>query len=186
MGILARVIRNLRIRLYDNEKFIRYLRKSGVRIGKGCSIAKDVTFGTEPYLITIGDDVRITSGVKFFTHDGGFWVLRKSGKVNPDAEVFGRITIGNNVNIGWGSIIMPGVEIGDDVVIGCGSIVTKNIPSNSVAAGVPAKIIEDIDEYAQKNSERIVLTKSMTGEKKREFLQKNYAEAESNGLERGN
>ena len=58
---------------------IKHLRNKGLRIGNGCEIYRSVNFGSEPYLISIGNDVRITSGVKFCTHDGGIWTLRKKG-----------------------------------------------------------------------------------------------------------
>ncbi|MDE6086062.1 MAG: sugar O-acetyltransferase [Muribaculaceae bacterium] len=55
------------------------------------------------------------------------------------------VTIGNNVWIGGSSTILPGVTVGDNVVIGAGSIVTKNVPSNVVIGGNPAKIIKHLD-----------------------------------------
>ena len=57
---------------------------------------------------------------------------------------------------------MPGVNIGDNVIIGCSSVVSKDIPSNSVGVGVPAKVIESIDEYYNK----VVFTKDMSLAKK--------------------
>ena len=54
------------------------------------------------------------------------------------------VTIGSDVWIGGGSIICPGIKIGDNVVIGAGSVVTKDIPSNCVAAGNPAKKIKEL------------------------------------------
>ena len=56
------------------------------------------------------------------------------------------ITIGNNVWIGAGAIILPGVTIGNNVVIGAGSVVTKNIPAYSLAVGNPCRVIKRIDE----------------------------------------
>lgn len=55
-----------------------------------------------------------------------------------------KICIGDNVQIGAGAIILPGVKIGSNVIIGAGSIVTKNIENNSVVVGVPAKIIKKL------------------------------------------
>ena len=81
-------------------------------------------FGSEPYLITIGDHVRITAEARFITHDGGVWVFRNEEKMK-DVDVFGTIEIGNNVHLGNDVIIMPNVKIGDNVVIGCGAVVTK-------------------------------------------------------------
>ena len=65
---------------------------------------------------------------------------------NKQLEYGKSIKIGNNVWIGGNTVINPGVCIGDNVVIGSGSVVTKNIPSNVVAAGVPCKVIRNINE----------------------------------------
>ena len=148
-------------------------KKSGLKIGKGSSVDRSVYFGTEPYLIQIGHDVRITQGVKFITHDGGLWVLRNLGFAE-DADKFGRIIIGNNVNIGWNVIIMPDVHIGNNVVIGAGAIVTKSIPSNTVWAGVPAKQISTIEDYFEKNKGNLDKTKLYSRAEKKEYLLKKY------------
>ena len=103
-------------------------------------------FGTEPWLITIGNNVHITSGVTFVTHDGGTLILRKEV---PDLEWTAPITIGNDVYIGIRTIVLPGVSIGNRCIIGAGSVVTKSIPDNSVAAGVPARVIKTTDEYLE-------------------------------------
>ena len=67
--------------------------------------------------------------------------MRKNG-----IEISKPITIGNNVWIGAGSVILAGVTIGDNSVIGAGSVVNKDIPSNVVAVGVPCKILREITE----------------------------------------
>lgn len=166
---LVNKIKYLNQRLADNEEYIRILRQEGVQIGKGCTIDKTVIFGSEPYLIKIGNYARITRGVKFVTHDGGMWTLRKMG-ILENADRFGQIHIGDNTNIGWDATIMPGVSIGHNCIIGCGAVVTKNIPDNSVAVGVPAKVIETIEEYYLKNKERCVFTKNLSSEDKKAFL----------------
>ena len=125
-----------------------YARKLGVKVGKNFSTIGNVSYSSEPYLVTIGDDVRISSNVNFVTHDGGMHVIRQYKNIPADS--FGKIVVGNNVFIGMNTIIMPGVTIGNNVIIGAGSIVTKDIPNNSVACGVPAKVIETIDEYYKK------------------------------------
>lgn len=142
-----------------------------MKIGKNCIIDKTAEFGTEPYLISIGDNVRITKGVRFITHDGSLWVPRNLGLVDKKADFFGKIVIGNNVNIGWDAIIMPGVQIGDNCIIAAGAIVTKNIPDNSVAVGMPAKVLESVQEYADKKRNSCVLTKNMTSEEKKAYLE---------------
>lgn len=158
-------------KIASNEARINYLRKQGVHIGKNCSISSDVKFGTELYLISIGDNVRLTSNVQFITHDGSMWVLRNMELVDKSADVFGKIIIGNNVNVGWNSVIMPGVSIGDNCIIGANSVVTHSVPNNSVAAGSPARVIRTTEEYYEKIKENIVLTKGMELEKKKEKVQ---------------
>ena len=91
-----------------------------------------------------------------------------------NADKFGKIVIEDNVHIGWDTIIMPGVTIGKNSIIGCGSVVTKSIPDNSVAVGVPAKVIESIDEYYEKNKNKVIHTKSLSSKDKKEYLYKIY------------
>ena len=149
---------------------IKHLRNKGLRIGNGCEIYRSVNFGSEPYLISIGNDVRITSGVKFCTHDGGIWTLRKKGLLQ-DADIFGQITIGDRVHIGWNSIIMPNVHVGNDCIIGCGSVVTKDIPDGMIVAGVPAKIIKSVDDYYEKAKKISVPTAKMSEKEKRRYIE---------------
>lgn len=169
MGILG-ILKN-KIKVAKDP--VAYWRKQGVIIGSGCYIVSNVQFGSEPYLITIGDNVRLTENVRFVTHDGGLWVARGLDKKYADADKFGRITVGDNVHIGPNTIIMPGVNIGSNCIIGCGAVVTRDIPDNSVAVGVPAKVIETVDEYIAKNKDLFVHTKNMTPQQKREYLNKN-------------
>jgi acetyltransferase-like isoleucine patch superfamily enzyme len=123
-----------------------YAKKIGVRIGKGCRIYT-YSFGSEPFLISIGNKVTITKGVTFITHDGSTWLISdKKGR----RYLFRRIEIGDNVFIGMNSIILPGIKIGDNVIIAAGSVLTKSIPSNSVVGGNPAKLISTFESYKSK------------------------------------
>ena len=123
-----------------------YAKRIGVKFGDDCRFISlsFATFGSEPYLIRLGNHVTVTEGVRFITHDGGVWIFRHT---HPDIDVFGKIVVGNNVFIGAGAIIMPGVTIGDHSVIGAGAVVTHDIPSGYVAVGVPAKPVKTIEEY---------------------------------------
>lgn len=154
---------------------IAYGRKLGAEIGENCKILVNPrrAFGSEPYLITIGNHVEITDGVRFITHDGGAWVSRS---FKPNAAVYGKIHIGNNVFIGLNSIILPNVTIGDNCVVGAGSIVTKSISPNSVVAGVPAKYIKSYDEYIESICENSVDILNFTYDEKKKFLIKKYPE----------
>lgn len=139
-------------------------------IGENCEIYKNVSFGSEPFLIEIGDNVRLTEGVRLTTHDGGVWVIRNLFS-EGNAGRFGKIRIGSNVHIGINTIIMPNVNIGDNVVIGAGAIVTKDIPNNVIAVGVPAKPIKSIEEYYTKNKDSyIYLDSSFSESQKKEYL----------------
>ena len=167
MGIIGSILEKFSKR----RNTVEFWRKRGAVIGKGCEIYPSVNF-MEPYLITVGDHVRINEGVNLVTHDGGVWVLRvRSDIENADKiDIFGKISIGSNVHIGTNATVMPGVTIGNNCIIGCGAIVTKDIPDNSVAVGIPARVIETVDEYLEKNRNKFVYTKGMSSEEKRRFL----------------
>ena len=172
MGILHAI--KLRLANRTVEGRIKYLRGQGCQIGERTRVLCDIgCFGTEPYLIEIGKDCLLSSNLSFFTHDGGVKVLNSLGYFGTEKmDKVGRITVGNNCFIGHGAKIMQGVTIGDNVVVGTGSIVTKDIPSNSVAVGVPAKVICSIDEFYHKNKEKFVPTCGMpTGQKKKYILE---------------
>jgi acetyltransferase-like isoleucine patch superfamily enzyme len=98
-------------------------------------------------MVSLGDNVYITAGVQFVTHDGGSLILRRE---YPDLEWTAPISVGNDVYIGMRTMLMPGVTVGDRCVIGAGSVVTRDIPPNSVAVGVPARVIRTVDEYLSK------------------------------------
>lgn len=121
-------------------------RALGVKLGEGCRLYS-ASFGTEPWLISIGDRVTVTSGVQFITHDGSTWLLR-DGKGRRYRCA--RIQVGNDVFIGTNSILLPGVRIGNRVIIGAGSVVNRSIPDNCVVAGVPARFIGTFDEFERR------------------------------------
>lgn len=169
---MLNIYQRIKYKICNYKTRAELLRSLGLLIGDNSEIYPSVNFGSEPYLIEIGNNVRITDNVKLTTHDGGIWVLRNNGKLK-NADRFGKIVIGNNVHIGIDSIIMPGVHIGDNVIIGAGSIVTKDIPSNTVAVGVPCKPIETIDEYYKKIKDKVLISKNMNYQQKKDFILKN-------------
>ena len=89
--------------------------------------------------VTFGDNVFIGPDCGFYTSGHPLDYERR----NKGLEYAYPITVGNNVWIGAGVRVMPGVTIGDNVVIGAGSVVTKDIPSNKIAYGNPCKVIKD-------------------------------------------
>lgn len=132
---------------FSKYKPVEYARWVGVNIGKNPHFYGPTSWGTEPWLITIGDNVHITGNCKFINHDGGTLIFRDQ---IPDLEISKPIVVGNNVYIGEETMILPGAHIGNNCVIGARSVVTKDIPDNSVAAGVPARVIKTTDQYLQK------------------------------------
>lgn len=137
--------------------------------GKDCRLI-NCTCSTEPYLVSIGNHVSATN-THFETHDGAIWIFREE---HPDWDIIKPITIGDNVYIGTGCIILPGITIGNNVIIGGGSIVTKNIPENCVYAGVPAKLIKSIQQYKDDNISDIHPTKQMSARAKKQFYNNIY------------
>lgn len=166
---MLKLIRRVRALIKKNLEPEQYARDIGVKMGRGCRLIK-VDFSTEPYLITLGDHVSATQ-TRFETHDGAVWVFRDDF---PDIDVVRPINVGNNVFIGYGSIILPGVTIGDNVVIGAGSVVSRDIPSNCVAAGVPARVIKSIADYRQKILPEGTPTKQMSDADKRLFYMQRF------------
>lgn len=171
--LLKRLMNYLKSNYLIKKNPISYARSIGVEVGEDCRLLgiNRGTFGSEPFLIKIGNHVTITSGVKFINHDGGVWVFRNH---KPDIDIFGPIIIGDNVFIGLNTIIMPNVKIGNNVVIAAGSVVTKSIEADKVVAGVPARIIKEIDQYHHKVEQKADYIKGKTKLEKREYLIKKY------------
>lgn len=89
-------------------------------------------FPSDPELISIGDNVKIASGVTFVNHDICNFMLNTKFNVKTFNNYSAPIKIRNNVMIGANTMIMPSVEICDDVIIAAGTIVSKNINQSSV------------------------------------------------------
>lgn len=119
-----------------------------IHIGNNCEINMNCVF-LDCNKITIGDNSGVGPAVQIYAvghpiepaerlsenKDGGFPFWKST--TAP-------VTIGSNVWIGGGSIILPGVTIGDNTTIGAGSVVTKSIPANSLAVGNPCKVIREL------------------------------------------
>lgn len=136
------------IKLIEKLKMYRSF-KNGLQVGENCSFTDAPDFGSEPYLVKLGNHVRISTKVTFLTHDGGTWVFRDLD-IYKHVLKFGKIVIGNNCFIGHGVILMPNVILGDNCVVAAGAIVTKSFPDNTVIAGIPAKPLMTTKEYAEK------------------------------------
>lgn len=106
--------------------------------------------GTEPYLISIGNNVTVAADVKFVTHDVSvFNIARYLHRPENSLDKVGSIVIEDNAFIGAYSTLLPNCRIGKNSIVAACSVVTKQIPDNEVWGGVPAKFIMTADEYAK-------------------------------------
>jgi acetyltransferase-like isoleucine patch superfamily enzyme len=143
---LRRILHEVQIRLADEYRRAELFRREGAEIGLGCRLLI-TTLGSEPYLVSIGDETLVSGGVKFLTHDAGTWVFRVE---HPEAGRFGRISVGSRAFIGANAIILAGVTIGDRSIVGAGAVVTKDVPPGVVVAGVPARVVTSVADYARR------------------------------------
>lgn len=137
---------------------INYLRYLGVRVGKGCSIYNSVNGFSDPWLIEIGNNVTLTSGVLLITHDGATRLFRKNlPEMNPVfGNRFGTIRILDNCFIGVNTVLLPGIVVGPNSIVGSGSIVTHDVPAGTVCAGNPARLICTVDEYMENSIKKMI------------------------------
>ncbi len=148
MFVLYRIIFKL-FSLLENLKNrinLKICISKGMKVGKNFNMPGKVNFGTEPFLIEIGDDVNIAEGVSFINHGGTTLVVRNISGYE-DARVFGRIKIGNNVTIGLNCVILQDVSIGHNCVLAANSVLSQSMPNNAVFAGNPARYVCSIEEY---------------------------------------
>lgn len=118
---------------------IRVGQDSKVEIGKNVSTTSGcVISATEGTTVIVGDDVMFASQNQVRADDGhAIYDVRSGKRVNVSKS----IRIGNHVWLAWGATILGGVSVGDGTVLSYGAIVTKNLPNNCVAAGVPARVV---------------------------------------------
>lgn len=130
---------------YTTERLV----SMGMKVGKNFGRLNGVILDpSHCWLIEIGDNVTMAPRVHVLCHDA-------STKQFLDYTKIGRVTIGNNVFIGAETVILPGVTIGNNVIIGANSTVTHDVPNDMVVAGSPAKVIYKLDEYLNKETQRM-------------------------------
>lgn len=144
MGKMITRIRKLLEHKSNWDIELEYLISHGMHLGKNSTINAGCTIDSGwPWLISIGDNVTISSNVTILAHDASTNIVGRGTKL-------GKVTIGNNVFIGTNAVVLCNTHIGDNVIIGAGSIVTHDLPSNGVYAGAPAVKISTIEEYQRK------------------------------------
>lgn len=169
-----RIAAELRRRVMHELSPVAYFRSLGASIGAGVDIygSSLFTFGTEPYLVRVGDSVTISEGVIFVTHDGGLRVHRDE---HPDAFLYAPITIEDGAFIGARAVLLPGVTVGRRAVVGAGAVVARSIPAETVAVGVPARPVKSIEEYWEGARDRLISTAGLSAEEKRALLTRTFA-----------
>lgn len=128
-----------------------YLRKKHYfkTIGEHCYL-QPWNYGTEPELISFGNNVHVATKVTFINHDISVFMLQYMESNQKFKARKGEIVIGDNVFIGANTTILYGVHIGNNVVIGAGSVITKDIPSDVVAVGIPCTPIGRFEDFKEK------------------------------------
>jgi maltose O-acetyltransferase len=140
LGFLKELKWKIRGEVSTNE-----LVRRGLRIGENFSRQQNCIIDeSHCWLITIGDNVGLAPNVHILAHDA-------STKRFLGYTKIGRVTLGNNIHVGAGTIILPNVNIGNNVVIGAGSVVTKDIPDNSIVVGHPARVVSTLEDFINKN-----------------------------------
>lgn len=154
---MKKLVRKILAYLRGEPQDLDKLLKRGLKIGKDfCRMGGVIIDPSHCYHITIGDNVTLAPRVHVLAHDSStFPYLGKTRVAN--------VTIGNDVFVGAGSIVLPGVHIGNDVIIGAGSVVTRDIPDNSVAVGNPAKVICSTDAYIKKWKTKMCIENTFVG-----------------------
>lgn len=133
----------------------------GANIGKNVRTFSPIS-SAETYLISVGDNVTISSGVKFITHDNSIIKFCENA-----TDLVGKIKIGSNCFIGMNSILLPGIEIGSNSVVAAGSVVTKKFPEGVIIGGNPAKIIGNVDDFIEKHEGKVFDFKGMSLQQRR-------------------
>lgn len=160
LGILRKVVRKIALRtgrlrtVYvslchpSGEEFAEYLKRHGgfQSIGNDVCILP-ITDITDPAYVRIGNNV-ILSRCALIGHDAAAAMLSRAYGVPLDAV--GKIDIRDNVFVGYGALILPGVTIGPNAIVAAGAVVTKDVEPNTIVGGVPARVIGKVDDLVAK------------------------------------
>jgi len=151
LKFLIRILARIKTR-YEEFRLVRRweeLRRMGMHIGEGVFLPMSTWVdASHCFLISIGDRCVFGPNCSILAHDA---------MINEfiDATRIARVTIHESCCFGIGTIILPGVEIGPRVIVGAGSVVSKDIPPNSVAVGIPARVICSLDELLDEHLEKM-------------------------------
>ena len=141
---------------------VAYARSIGVNIEGALTIygSSYGMFSTEPFLVTLGDNVYISVGAKFICHDGGVLALRRH---DPTLDLAAPIRVGANTFIGAAAVILKGVTIGEDCIVGASAVVTKDVAAGQIVAGNPARVVSSTAEFLEKAQRQSLGIGHLTG-----------------------
>lgn len=136
----------------DGREYAEFLKRHGkfYAIGENCRINFGATI-TDPEYVRMGNNVSLAT-CTLLGHDGSIAILNKAYTVK--LESVGKIDIKDNVFIGHGAIVMPGVTIGPNAIVAAGAVVTKDVKEGDIVGGVPAKPISKVDDLVQRLQEK--------------------------------
>lgn len=141
------VLKNKIDSIINKKSQLEILTERGLKYGKNFNMYNSTIDYGHCFLIEIGDNVTITNST-ILAHDA-------TTKFDLGKSKVGKVKIGNRVFIGYGSIVLCNTVIGDDVIVAAGSIVTKDVPSDSIVAGNPARVIGKKSDYIKKHKENM-------------------------------
>jgi acetyltransferase-like isoleucine patch superfamily enzyme len=164
MGLIAAIIRKIawrtgRLRTAyihwcqpSGREYAEFLRHRKIlrSMGENCSVLVTTLF-TDAHMVVLGNNVHFST-CALICHDGSVAMLNRAYGKTLDA--LGPIEIKDNCFIGYQAIILPGVTIGANCIVAAGAVVTKDVPDNTMVAGVPAKPIGATDAYVAKLTEK--------------------------------
>lgn len=140
-------------------------RMEGAKIGNNVRAFSPISSG-EPYLITIGNNVTVSIGVSFCTHDNSAIKMYENG-----TDFVGPISIGDNSFIGMNSIIMGGVSLPTRCIVGAGSVVTKSFTEDGcIIAGNPARLIGNVEDSRTRSHDKVFDFRGMDSENKKKGI----------------
>lgn len=142
---LSYYLAKIKEKVTKNHEYVsRFYRQQGAKIGENVLLCNNI-YMSDPEFVEIKDKVVISSNVSFITHDHSI------SKVTDKSNLFGKIVVGNNCFIGYGSILLYGIELSDNIIVASGSVVTKSFKeSNVIIAGNPAKVIGTWNDFKMK------------------------------------
>ena len=151
--------------LYASLYPVGYAKSLGVRMnGRVKTYGSSYSmFSAEPYLVTLGDNVYISVGASFVCHDGATLPFRK---IDPTLDLAAEISVGNDVFIGAGAVLLPGVKIGNNCIVGAHAVVTRDVADGCIVAGSPARTVGSWSAYLEKAKQNSLGIGHLTGKEK--------------------